>query len=108
MPHRSVLSIISLQGLRHGLPRTPNQFCLSLSATFSPLYFPSSLALRFWRPWWGPAKAFPELGLEALGLLLSNLRTLSQEVTWSSVTEDSPPPPALGFLLSHLKQVPKL
>lgn len=45
------------------------------------LYFPSSLALRFWRPWWGPAKAFPELGLEALGLLLSNLRILSQEIT---------------------------
>lgn len=39
MPHRPMPSTISLQGLRHGLPRTPNhQVCLSLSATFFSLF----------------------------------------------------------------------
>lgn len=63
-----------------GCPELPTNSVFLFLPPFS-LYFPSSLALRFWKPWWGPAKAFPELGLEALGLLLSNLRTLSQEVT---------------------------
>lgn len=80
MPHRPMLSTISLQGLKHGLPRTPNQFYLSLSATFISLFslFPCTEVLKALM---GPSRGIPELGFEPLGPLLSDLRTLGQEVT---------------------------
>lgn len=79
-PHRPMLSTVSLQGLRHGLPRTPKSpFYLSVSATFFSLFsfFPCTEVLEALM---GPSKGIPRLGLEPLGPLLSNLGTLGQEV----------------------------
>lgn len=62
MPQRPMLSTISLQGLRHGLPRTPNyQFYLSLSATFFSLFsfFPCAEVLEALT---GPSKGIPRTG----------------------------------------------
>lgn len=67
MPHRPMLSTVSLQGLRHGLPRTPNhQFYLPHSATFFSLFsfFPCTEVLEALM---GPSKGILRTGFRAFG-----------------------------------------
>lgn len=76
VPHSLMLGTISLQGLKHGLPRTPNtsSIFLFLSPFVSFSFFPCTEVLEaLIRP---SKEAFSQLGLVSLGPLLSMLGTL--------------------------------